>query len=403
MRICMTAFEEVRDDPRIAKEILTLRHMEHTVDLLCVRYSDSSEASYYGAMKHPIFVGNKKKGKLRFLRFYLRALFKAIRLRADVYHAQDLYTLPVAWIAARWRSVRFIYDAHEYFPGTPSLVDRPLERGVWRAVERVFIRRADRVITVCDGIADRLREDYGIERPVVLRNLPMATSLRVDEHPTCGCGDSTQQRSSLLRDISTIPDDRWIVLYQGALMQGRGLFTILDVFQRFLNDQYHLAVLGDGPLASDLRKRVDLLGIEDRVTFFGQIPMEQLPAYTASADIGLCLIENAGFSYLYSLPNKLFEYLAAGLPVVASDFPEIGRIVRREDVGLLVDPGDPEAIEGAIMKLSDDALRRHFALNARQAAQRYTWERESEYLIHLYRELEGDWSVGKYKRLSSFS
>jgi glycosyltransferase involved in cell wall biosynthesis len=390
------AFEEVKDDPRIAKEILTLQGMEHAVDLLCVRYDDSSEeASYYGATKHPIFVGNKRKGKFRFLRFYLRAPFVAIRLRADVYHAQDLYTLPVAWIAARWCSVRFIYDAHEYFPGTPSLVDRPLERGIWRVVERLFIRRADRVITVCDGIADRLREDYGIERPVVLRNLPMATSLPMDERPTLECGDFTRRRSSLLRETSTIPDDRWIVLYQGALMKGRGLFTILDVFQRFLNDRYHFAILGDGPLRSDLRTRIDLLGIGDRVTLFGQIPMERLPAYTASADIGLCLIENAGFSYFYSLPNKLFEYLAAGLPVVASDFPEIGRIVRREDVGLLVDPGDPDAIAEAIMKLSDDGLRRHFALNARQAARRYTWEREAESLIHLYGELEKDRSVGK--------
>jgi glycosyltransferase involved in cell wall biosynthesis len=377
MKICMTAFEDVKDDPRIAKEIMTLREIGHNVDLLCVHYGDPSrEADYYGAKKYRVSVGHRMRGKLRFLLFSLLAPSIAIRLRADVYHAQDLYTLPVAWIAAWWRRGRLIYDAHEYFPGTPSLVNRPLERTIWRIVERFFIRRADRVITVCDGIADRLKEDYRIERPAVIRNLPMVTSL-------------SEERSSLLRDTCQLSDDQCIVLYQGALMKGRGLFTILDVFKEFLNELYHLVILGDGPLYSDLRKRTEFLGISNRITFFGQIPMERLAAYTASADIGLCLIENAGFSYFYSLPNKLFEYIAAGLPVVASDFPEIGRIVRSGNVGILVDPADPKAIAEAIMKLStgDDTLRQSFAVNARRAAGRYTWEQEAGHLTALYHHL----------------
>lgn len=374
----MTAFEEVVDDPRIAKEVMTLTGAGYSVDLLCVRYRDSAhQPPYFGAERHTINVGRVRRGKLRFLRFYARAPLVAIRLKAAVYHAQDLYSLPAAWLAAAWNSATLIYETHEYFAGTPSLANRLLERSIWRIVERAFIRRADAVITVCNSIADRLSLDYRVRKPLVLRNLPLESTTL----PT---------RSSSLRCCYGIPPDRTIVLYQGALMKGRGLPTILDVFEHNLDDRYHLAVIGDGPLGPDLHRRADTDSLRARVTFCGRIPMQELPSYTASADIALCLIEDAGFSYLHSLPNKLFEYIAAGIPVVASDFPEIGTVVRDTQSGLLVDPADREAIAKAIVALSPGLegasdLHGRCVLNARLAAPNYTWEKESERLLDLYR------------------
>jgi len=125
--------------------------------------------------------------------------------------------------------------------------------------------------------------------------------------------------------------------------------------------------------------------MDERVFMPGWVPLEELPLYTASADVGLCLIENLGYSYYLSLPNKLFQYIMAGVPVLASDFPEIGRIVRETGVGLPVDPSDPEDVADKARRLLEDGgLRRRCSENARRAAEVYNWEVEKVKLYEIY-------------------
>jgi glycosyltransferase involved in cell wall biosynthesis len=150
-----------------------------------------------------------------------------------------------------------------------------------------------------------------------------------------------------------------------------------------------LVVLGDGPLLQQMKRDISQLGLTQRVHLLGRVSMAELPSYTAAANVGVALIQNVCLSYYYCLPNKLFEYLQAGVPVVASDFPEIRRVVQEFEVGELVDPSRPTEIAGAIQRLIDDPARyARLCLNARKAAERMNWEQEEERLIHVYDKVQ---------------
>jgi len=368
----MTMFDEPYNDARIHKETSTLVGMGYSVRIVSVEYDRAERRGCPGARVDAIYVGRKRSGKLRFLRFYLRAFSRAVRAKAEVYHAQDLYSLPVAYVAARRHGAALIYDSHEYYLGMDSLIGRRLERSVWAFVERVFIGKADRVITVGDAIAETLRARYNIRRPVVVRNCPVFRR---------------SQRSDALREWLGIPKTVGIVLYQGVIDPGRGLLTILESLKRV--EGCYLVMLGDGHILDELKEHARRLGLSDRTFFPGSVSLRDLMRYTASADVGIHLIENTCLNHYYCLPNKLFEYMMAGLPVVMSDFPEIGKVVREAQAGLLVDPADPVQVAKAIERLlKDEGLRRTFSEHGLRAAkEKYNWERESLKLERVYREL----------------
>ena len=372
----MTMFDEPYNDARIHKETATLVGMGHSVRIVCVTYNRSEKRKGPpGAQVDAIYVGGKRSGKIRFLRFYLKAFWRAIREKAEVIHAQDLYSLPVAYVAARVHGAALIYDSHEYYLGMDSLIGRRFERAVWALVERAFIRKTDRVITVGDAIADILRARYNIRRPVVVRNCP---------------GFRRSERSDKLREWLGIPKAVGIVLYQGVMDAGRGLLTILESVKRV--EGCCLVMLGDGHILDELKEHARRLGLSDRTFFPGSVPLRELMRYTASADVGIHLIENTCPNHYYCLPNKLFEYMMAGLPVIISDFPEIGEVVRDARAGLLVDPTNPAEIADAIRKLlSDEKLRRNFSEHGLKAAEeQYNWERESSKLERVYRAMNNE-------------
>ena len=372
MRICMTMFDEPYNDARIHKETATLVGMGHSVRIVCVKYDRAEQREGPpGAEVDAIYVGGKRSGKLRFLRFYLKAFWRAMRAKAEVVHAQDLYSLPVAYAAAKRHGAALIYDSHEYYLGMGSLVGRRFERSIWALVERVFIGKADRVITVGDAIADILRARYNIRRPVVVRNCPVF---------------SRSGRSDALREWLGIPKSVAILLYQGGIQRGRGLFMILESLRRVENCCF--VALGDGHILDEVRGAARRLGLADRTFFPGSVPLQDLMRYTVSADVGICLIENTCLSYYYSLPNKLFEYMMVGLPMVVSDFPEMSKVVREAQAGLLVDPENPAEISDAIRRLLNDAdLRRTISRQGLRAAEvKYNWERESSKLEKVYRK-----------------
>ncbi len=363
-------FDDPYDDARVVREVEALGEIGVEVGILHGLFDDRPRRRRYaGADLVPVPLGRRRRGKLPFLIFYLRALPIVARLKGDVFHSQDVYSLPVAYLGSRTSGARLIYDVHEYYIGTPALADRFLERTIWGTIEGAFIREADRVITVCDSIADVLRERYGIPRPRVVRNLP-----RLRHVP----------RTDALRRWLGIPDEEPVLVYQGVIQRGRGLFVAIEALRRLKRGV--LVFLGDGALRDEVREYAVRAGIEDRVFLSGWVPLEKLPIYTASADVGLCLIEDLGYSYYVSLPNKLFQYIMAGVPVLASDFPEIGKVVREAGVGLLADPSDPEDVAAKARRLLEDrGLWERCSKNAEKAAEVYNWEKEKERLVEVYR------------------
>jgi len=306
------------------------------------------------------------------LAYFARALVHAVRLRAGAYHAHDLVTLPVAWAAARLRGAWLVYDAHELFTEIARLGRS--SRAIARVLERLLIGRADRVITVNDSIADELSRRYGIARPVVVMNCPP-----VGEAPPPRAASSLRARVGLAAEVP-------IVLFQGMFMPHRGLENLVTAAGSFR--RAHLVFMGWGPLRGDLEQRARAQGIADRVHFTEGVPLRELLAVTAGADLGAIPYRNVGLNHYYTSPNKLFEYCAAGVPVVASRFPELVKVVEGFGAGRTFDPEDPVDIAAAVNGLLEDPAALASAREgAARASRQFNWQKESRKLLDAYASL----------------
>ena len=291
----------------------------------------------------------------------------------DVVHAHDVAMLVPGFIAARLAGARLVYDSHELATGVPY---RSRAWGWLVAIiERLLVRRCDQVITVSDGIAARLQERYGLERPVtVVRNVADPPSSdtggepRLDLRSTLGLGD------------------RPLVLHQGAIAQDRGCENLVAAISMVEADLVFLGA--EGAQAERLRASVDRAGTGDRIHFLPPAPLEQLLAITAQADVGVSLLEDTCENHRLALPNKVFDYVAAGVPVVVSALPELERLVAAHGIGWTVDPSDPASVAAglrvALEARGDEGLRRRLA----EAGAGLSWRSEKQALLELYSRLE---------------
>lgn len=282
----------------------------------------------------------------------------ALERRAPVYFASDLYTLPAMAAAATAHQGKLVYDSRELYTDLDSSVGRPWVRTIWGVVERRYIKKADLVITVTKAIATRLASHYQIEKPFVSHNVPELANV---------------ERSDRLRFELGISEHRRIVLYQGGLREGRGLPQLIRAVAEV--DIAHLVLIGDGPLELEAKQLASV--ISDRASFLPFTLPDELRVLTASADLGVALIEPLTESLRLALPNKLFEYLMAGTPVLASTTPEIKHIVDMYDVGILSEPDDHDALVEALRTaLTDETQRAQWRANAANVLRDYSWERE---------------------------
>jgi glycosyltransferase involved in cell wall biosynthesis len=296
----------------------------------------------------------------------------AAAARPDVVHAHDAAMLAPGWLVARQTRAGLVYDSHELATGVPYH-----SRAWYRLVdglERRIVPRCDAVITVSDGIAERLRQRYGLDRtPTVVRNLP--------DLPAPGeAGEVEDLRASL--GIGTAR----LVLHHGAAAQDRGGEALIRSMAQL--DGAHLLFLGaDGAYADGLRALSVQLGLGPRVHFRAPVPLGELLSYSAQADVGVTLLEDSCENHRLALPNKPFEYVAAGIPVVASDLPELSRVVGDYGIGWTVDPADPDAIAAGLAQALDSRDDPELGERLRRAADELSWSRERERLIDLYAQL----------------
>ena len=371
MRICMVAFTDLHYDYRIYREATSLHHAGHQVVIIASSFNPAPLEGWDDFEIHLIPVDRKRSLRRLYPFFWQRAYRLLLNARPDVYHAHDLDALWPAVRAARRLDRPLVYDSHEFWIEQSSLVNRPLMRSFWSVLERWLIKRADRIITVSESIAESLCTRYRLDEVVVLRNLPLFRE---------------KIQSNLIRETLNLPANRPIVLYQGGFLTENGLREQIEAAADF--EDAALVLIGNGPSEEALREQVRVNGLDDRVFFIPRVPFHQLHRYTCSADLGLCLIKGTGKSFYYSLPNKLFEYMMAGLPVLASNFPEMQRVVHETHTGVTVDPTDIDSIRQRVAEFLADAKRRAACGQASlEAAQRYNWEREADQLTKLYASL----------------
>lgn len=303
---------------------------------------------------------------------------------ADVYHGHDLTGLPAAIFARdiHGGTARVVYDSHELFVTSGAVVGRPSWAVGWLARrEREWAASADALVTVSDGYAAELGPRLGKHEVVVVHNCP--------PRPT---GELV--RTGLVRDATAIPADASIVLYHGGLRPGRGIPQLAAAMLEPGARDAHLVYMGFGPSREEAERLAADGRFGGRVHLLGAVPPMEVVSWVASVDIAVMPIQRHSLSYYLSTPNKMFEAFAAGVPVVASDFPGMRGIVAEDPVrplGELCDPADPASIAAAIGRILElpAAAREELRARCRKAAvERWNWETESARLVDLYRRLE---------------
>ncbi|NBC17673.1 MAG: glycosyltransferase [Bacteroidetes bacterium] len=360
---------DVRRNSRAIKQLRALTDLGCSVEVLAL--GEPANVDWMPGVRLHL-LERPPGGGLPFFWSAHRAMAQAARsIPARVYHASDLYTLPAMFLAARRHDARLVYDARECYPHVASTAGRPHVRLFWHLLERFFARRADAVFTVSTSIAERMASAYGIPPPMLLHNVPPRQRVTP---------------STYLRDQTGVADDTCLLLHQGSVQKDRGCEHLVDAMRDV--DGAVLVFLGGGPRKPELQQHVTREGLGDRVRFLDPVPPDDLLPVTASADVGITLLEDTCLNHRFALPNKLFEYLMAGLPVLASDLPEIRSVVDGHEVGLLVDPSDRRALVDALRRLVRDAsARRRWAANAPSVFETFSWEAASQRLQRTYSDL----------------
>jgi glycosyltransferase involved in cell wall biosynthesis len=309
-----------------------------------------------------------KKG-FQSLSFYLKFIWhiklKLLNTKASIIFAEDIYTLPFAVIFGKLKRAKIYYDSRELFGYLAGLKDKKLKQLFWKWTEKYFIKKADYVMVTGPMDGEFLKKEYGLTNLILLRNLPRyyKPEFKFDLH-------------SHLQ----IDKPKKIILYQGVLLKGRGIekvFSILDEIP------IHVFVIaGGGEYEDHYQKLAVQMNIDHQVFFLGKLTQDDLPKITASADVGISLIENLSISYYHALPNKLFEYIMAEVPVIVSNLPQMKEIVDKYDVGFAVNIDNKDELISTIKKLSEDTdLYESKKQNCHIASQVLNWEKEVTNLL----------------------
>jgi glycosyltransferase involved in cell wall biosynthesis len=306
-----------------------------------------------------------RKGFKFYATFNIWLFFFLLFKKCDYILANDLDTLPASFVVAKLKRKIIFFDSHEYFPEVPELVNNKFVRNFWLLIEKIIIPNLKYCYTVCKSIADIYSEKYGVQFSVI-RNLPI-------------------KKGKVINSERIDSKDKKIILYQGWLNEGRGLELMLEAMK--LLDNVEFLIAGDGDIADKLHKIVAELGLINKVVFLGKIPFQQLHQYTIKATIGISIEENLGLNYYYALPNKLFDYIQAQLPVLVSDFPEMGSIVKNYNIGLTLKERNTVSLaEQLKIMLFDDDLQKVWKENLKKASNELCWENEKEVLINVFKK-----------------
>ena len=319
----------------------------------------------------------KAKGLLGLLLCWWRLVGEALALRPVIVHAHDVHALPLGYVMAKLTGEKLIYDSHELWSQAHHNPRAKIILDSAKWIERFIGKRTDGVITVSDSIARYLKTYFAHDHIWVIRNIP--TYMRTDQ-----CAEDSR---ASIRASWQAEEGQLVVMYQGVIKRERGVFVIAEAIKSLANHNILMVFLGSGSDRADLQAYVEAQNISHLVRFQEAVQQDVLACYTKSADLGVHAIQNSCLNHDYCLPNKLFEYIKCGLPVVVTDLTEMRAFVHDHAFGLTFADGDCEDLANNIAKFCEADYRSAMASNVQKGQDQVSEAQEYAALGQIYEEL----------------
>lgn len=300
------------------------------------------------------------KGFFFYAEFNIRLFWTLLFERKSLLYANDLDTLLPNFLVSKLALRPLVYDSHEYFTEVPELQGRPIVKSFWEKLEAFIFPHLENVITVNKKLAEIYSEKY---------NVPVTAIRNVPESIPASRFDTADSHVDKYNNGS-----QEILIYQGALNLGRGIELMIECME-FL-PEVKLLIVGAGDISEELKVQVKNHTLGDRIHFPGRLIPEELKKLTPMAVVGLSLEEDLGLNYRYALPNKIFDYIHAGIPVIVSDLPLMSTLVSDTGVGEILEERNPKSLAELVRKVLSN--KESYRANLYNAARKFNWNEEKK-------------------------
>lgn len=369
-KVIVSVINDLVTDQRVARTCSVLQEMDYDV-LLVGREQKRSQPLQprdYECKRMKLLF---EQGPQFYLFFNIRLFFVLLFRKADLLFANDLDTLLPNYLVAKLKGIPLVYDSHEIFCEVPELQANPSKKRIWEKLESWIVPKLKFGITVNQSIASYFTNKYKVPF-IFVRNIPNYPKI-----------EQLKTRTEL-----NMPMGKKIVILQGAgINVQRGAEELVEAF-KYLDENYLLLIVGSGDVIGQLKDNVTGFKLQDKVKFVDKIPATELRHYTANSNLGVTIDKDTNMNYHFSLPNKVFDYMHAGIPVLASRLPEIELVVDGNKIGTFIDNHDPKHIAeriDAFLKSDEYLVCRS---NTHIAAAQFNWQSEKQKLVKLLAEIK---------------
>ena len=359
-KIIVSVTNDLSTDQRVDKVCYTLHKNGFEVVLIGRKLKNSTQLNKPYITKRIRLICNK--GFLFYAEYNLRLFFVLLFSKKDILLSNDLDTLLPNFLVSWLQGKKIVYDSHELFPEIPELVHKPFVKSCWSHLEAWILPKLKNNYTVCKSIAAYYHKKYHTDFKTIM-NLPREKEIQLGTFPFHNKGQK-------------------IILYQGAVNLGRGLELMIDTMPFIENTL--LVIIGDGDIIDNLKQQVNEKHLNNNIYFLGKITPVELHKLTPLANLGISVEEDLGLNYRYALPNKIFDYIQAEVPILVSDLPEMKQIALNYKVGEIVKNRTPKELAAQIKKV----LEKDFSTELKKAKKELIWEHQEEKLLSIFNHLK---------------
>lgn len=366
-RAIVSVTNDLYTDNRVDKICIFLEKQGYSVLLVGRKRTQSiplAERSYRTKRMKLIY----EKGALFYAEYNFRLFLFLVFHRATLLVSNDLDTLLANYAASKFKpNATLVYDSHEYFTEVPELTSRPKIKKIWEGIEAWIFPKLQTIYTVNESIAQLYRDKYKKDVAVV-RNIS----------PTW------EPKFLMTKEELGIPENKFVIIIQGAGINiDRGAEEAVEAMKHIENAV--LIIVGDGDVIPQLKLTITHYDLNEKVLFFGKRPYSEMMNFTYLADVGLTLDKPTNLNYNYSLPNKVFDYIHAGTPIICTDLVEVSAIVNKHKLGLIIADLSAENLAEKIKELQhNSSLFAEMKANCKTASLIENWEHESQILEQIY-------------------